>query len=346
MQGFTSYLNKLCDDALQNMTASLCSEVISHQVSHSPNPTRSNGNLEEVKRGQEWKQEKNEWHRNGSLVFLDDSVPKLQEITSPNSVHILQISSVCAHPVSCGVGQNRLCHSLIVILSTQLLRGRLNSYRQGQAASMTHHPVHTRHVRCVEVDTRQPRRSPQPTECLYLHLRWSEHTSWTSCVNNCLIINTNPGHVAVRHSSAPPLTGRHTAHQHSLLRPYELHPASANTHTCTHRNTPDRHRFCATYLQSDMTAQNQLFVNHILSLTSFSAWDQTEIDSSECPSVKLQCGSFNMYALFTWLLVIVCSEAAVSVMKQCADNIVIFSGLLDAWRDLLRFSYLVVSQHA
>lgn len=51
------------------------------------------------------------------------------------------------HPVSGGVGQNCLCHSIAVVLPTQLLRSRLHSYSQGQAATMTHHPVNTRHVR-------------------------------------------------------------------------------------------------------------------------------------------------------------------------------------------------------
>ncbi len=52
-----------------------------------------------------------------------------------------------AHPVSSGVGQNGLCHSITVFLFTQLLGSRLDGYGQGQATTMTHHPVNTRHIR-------------------------------------------------------------------------------------------------------------------------------------------------------------------------------------------------------
>lgn len=41
------YLDKLCDDALGNTTASLCSQVVSHQVSHCSDSTGGNRDLEE-----------------------------------------------------------------------------------------------------------------------------------------------------------------------------------------------------------------------------------------------------------------------------------------------------------
>lgn len=47
--GFDSllYLNKLCNHLLGNTTAPLCSQMMLHQVSHTSDPTGSNGNLEE-----------------------------------------------------------------------------------------------------------------------------------------------------------------------------------------------------------------------------------------------------------------------------------------------------------
>lgn len=41
------YLYKLCDDALGNTVASLCSEMVPHQVAHPSNTTGSDGDLEE-----------------------------------------------------------------------------------------------------------------------------------------------------------------------------------------------------------------------------------------------------------------------------------------------------------
>lgn len=39
------YLNKLCDEALGNTTASFCSEVVSHEESQRPDSTGSDGDL-------------------------------------------------------------------------------------------------------------------------------------------------------------------------------------------------------------------------------------------------------------------------------------------------------------
>lgn len=48
-----------------------------------------------------------------------------------------------------------------------------------------------------------------------------------------LHMNTNLRHAEVTHSSAPPPTGRHTAHQHSRLTPYVLHPTCVHTDSQT-----------------------------------------------------------------------------------------------------------------
>lgn len=45
------YLDKLCDNALENTTASLCSQVVSHQESHCSDSTSGNRDLEEEDTG-------------------------------------------------------------------------------------------------------------------------------------------------------------------------------------------------------------------------------------------------------------------------------------------------------
>lgn len=47
MKWFLLYLDKLCNDALGNTIASLCSEMMPDQEAQSSDPTGSNGNLKE-----------------------------------------------------------------------------------------------------------------------------------------------------------------------------------------------------------------------------------------------------------------------------------------------------------
>lgn len=44
---FLLYLDKLCDEALGNAAASLCSEMVPHHVSQCSDSTGGNGDLEE-----------------------------------------------------------------------------------------------------------------------------------------------------------------------------------------------------------------------------------------------------------------------------------------------------------
>lgn len=84
-----------------------------------------------------------------------------------------------------------------------------------------------------------------------------------------LHVNTNPKCVEVKHSLAPPLTGRHTARRHSLLKPFELHPKCTQTHARTQTRQPDTDRLSVIYSQTDTKAQNHLFRKpHPLCLTS------------------------------------------------------------------------------
>lgn len=64
-----------------------------------------------------------------------------------NIKYMVKEQKRCTHPVSRGVGQNRLCHSITVVLPTQPLRSRLDSAGHRQASTVTHHPVNARHVR-------------------------------------------------------------------------------------------------------------------------------------------------------------------------------------------------------
>lgn len=84
----------------------------------------------------------------------------------------------------------------------------------------------------------------------------------TSCAN------TNPRCVEVARSSAPPPTGRRTAHQHSQLTPYVLHP------TCVHTESQTENRLRVIYSHTE--AQNHLFRKpHPLCPTSvFLLWSE------------------------------------------------------------------------
>lgn len=73
-----------------------------------------------------------------------------------------------------------------------------------------------------------------------------------------LHLNTNPKCVEVKHSLAPPLTGRRTARRHSLLKPFELHPKCTQTHAHRPTRQPDTDSFSVIYSQTDMKAQNHI----------------------------------------------------------------------------------------
>lgn len=99
------------------------------------------------------------------LCYLDVSISNFAvsrgDITRTKSQHTSQngnyfycfpislwvsMSKLSAHPISGGIGQDGLCHSVTVLVPTQLLGSRFDGDGQGQAATVTHHPVHTRHV--------------------------------------------------------------------------------------------------------------------------------------------------------------------------------------------------------
>lgn len=99
------------------------------------------------------------------LCYLDVSISNFAvsrgDITRTKSQHTSQngnyfycfpislwvsMSKLSAHPISGGIGQDGLCHSVTVLVPTQLPGSRFDGDGQGQAATVTHHPVHTRHV--------------------------------------------------------------------------------------------------------------------------------------------------------------------------------------------------------
>lgn len=99
------------------------------------------------------------------LCYLDVSISNFavirRDITTTKSQHTSQngnyfycfpislwvsMSKLSAHPISGGIGQDGLCHSVTVLVPTQLPGSRFDGDGQGQAATVTHHPVHTRHV--------------------------------------------------------------------------------------------------------------------------------------------------------------------------------------------------------
>lgn len=89
-----------------------------------------------------------------TLMFPRDITTTKSQHTSQNGNYFycfpislwVSMSKLSAHPISGGIGQDGLCHSLTVLVPTQLPGSRFDGDGQGQAATVTHHPVHTRHV--------------------------------------------------------------------------------------------------------------------------------------------------------------------------------------------------------
>lgn len=89
-----------------------------------------------------------------TLMFPRDITTTKSQHTSQNGNYFycfpislwVSMSKLSAHPISGGIGQDGLCHSVTVLVPTQLPGSRFDGDGQGQAATVTHHPVHTRHV--------------------------------------------------------------------------------------------------------------------------------------------------------------------------------------------------------